>query len=74
MGNKMKCIDCGTEFEEKIEEKELKVTLDNPGDIKIIAKVMTCPQCKQIYSNFEDSLEAMDAFEKERLKLEINKK
>lgn len=61
----MKCVDCGTEVPAELKEVELRVTLPNPGVVSAKGKVLECPQCKQVYSDEEESLRLIEEFEKD---------
>lgn len=70
----MNCVDCCKEFEEKEEEKEVFVTLNNPGRISAKTKVVVCPNCKQHYSSEEEAMRLMDLLEDARIKQEAERK
>ena len=62
----MKCLSCGTVFEEKKENKKIKVTLSNPGDVFFEGSISTCPTCKEEYvEGGADMINLAAAFDKE---------
>jgi len=61
---KTKCISCGHEFDEKVEVKKLKVTLNNPGDVFFEGNVVTCPNCDKHSAKEEDINNLAEAFDK----------
>lgn len=61
----MKCVDCGEEFEEVKIERDIKVTLSNPGVVMFKAKASECPKCHQNYIDEEDIGQACRTFEVE---------
>lgn len=63
-GVKMKCVSCGKEFDEKKKLKEIKVTLNNPGEVFCEGLIITCPHCKTEYADNEDMLKLAENFEK----------
>ena len=60
---KTKCISCGHEFEKNKENKKIKVTLSNPGEVVCEGKVTTCPNCKEHFAEGEDILNIADSFD-----------
>lgn len=60
----MKCVDCGADVKEEKQEREVKVTLNNPGTVFFKAKTTVCKKCGTHYIDEEDMKEASDAFEK----------
>jgi len=60
---KTKCISCKQEFEENKENKKIKVTLSNPGDVLCEGKVITCPNCNEHFVNEEDILDIAESFD-----------
>lgn len=65
---KVKCISCGKEFEEKKENKNVKVVLNNPGDVFCEGSVSTCPHCDEEYVEGEDILKLAKSFDQEHKK------
>ena len=66
--DKVKCISCGKEFDERKEKKQVKVTLSNPGDVFCEGKVSTCPHCQEDYVEGEDIFELAESFDKAHMK------
>lgn len=67
----MKCVDCGTELKDEKIEKEIHVTLSNPGKICATGQVIECPNCKQHYVDEEEALRLLEAFEQARFRKKI---
>ncbi len=64
----MECTDCGTEFEERKETREMKAELSNPGVVFFQSKGYECPNCKQHFTEEADIEDAMDSFDREHSK------
>ena len=62
--NKTKCVSCGNEFEGKKEQKKVKVTLSNPGDVFCEGNITVCSHCKEEYVEEEDIMKLAESFDK----------
>lgn len=64
----MKCTDCGKEFEERKDVRQMKAELNNPRVVFFSAKAYECPNCRQHFTDEEDMEEAMKSFDEQHEK------
>lgn len=59
----IKCISCGHSFEGNKKTEQIKVTLNNPGEVLINGEVVSCPNCKCQTAEGEDIKNILETFD-----------